>query len=158
MAAGAALPLPGGGGAGLPSRPSGAAGRPSTCGGLPERSPAPGGAAAEALELEPEPGGRRAAGCGEGGGGSPPRSPPAAAMRSEPLAWPPVSAQAAALLEEAADLLVLHRDFAAAVEKCEAGCDSLGPGPCPGTSPGRCERAPGLRGGERAALGSGSLT
>ncbi|NWR52699.1 PEX26 protein, partial [Regulus satrapa] len=32
-------------------------------------------------------------------------------------------------LEEAADLLVLHRDFAAAVERCEAGCDSLGPGP-----------------------------
>ncbi|NWV50985.1 PEX26 protein, partial [Daphoenositta chrysoptera] len=28
-----------------------------------------------------------------------------------------------------ADLLVLHRDFAAAVERCEAGCDSLGPGP-----------------------------
>ncbi|PKU32177.1 peroxisome assembly protein 26 [Limosa lapponica baueri] len=39
-------------------------------------------------------------------------------MRSEPLAWPPVSAQAASLLEEAADLLVLHRDFAAAVERC----------------------------------------
>ncbi|XP_059673288.1 peroxisome assembly protein 26 [Gavia stellata] len=55
-------------------------------------------------------------------------------MRSEPLAWPPVSAQAASLLEEAADLLVLHRDFAAAVERCEAGCDSLGPGtgPLPG--------------------------
>ncbi|NXI46875.1 PEX26 protein, partial [Galbula dea] len=52
---------------------------------------------------------------------------------SEPVAWTPVSAQAASLLEEATDLLVLHRDFAAAVEKCEAGCDSLGPGPerCP---------------------------
>ncbi|NXA61724.1 PEX26 protein, partial [Mohoua ochrocephala] len=37
---------------------------------------------------------------------------------------------------EAADLLVLHRDFAAAVERCEAGCDSLGPGP----GPERCER------------------
>uniref|UniRef100_A0A8B9GMB9 Peroxisomal biogenesis factor 26 n=1 Tax=Amazona collaria TaxID=241587 RepID=A0A8B9GMB9_9PSIT len=54
--------------------------------------------------------------------------------RSEPLA------QAASLLEEATDLLVLHRDFAAAVERCEAGCDSLGPG----TSPERCERPPGL--------------
>ncbi|NWT18514.1 PEX26 protein, partial [Vireo altiloquus] len=46
----------------------------------------------------------------------------------EPPAWAPGPAQAAALLEEAADLLVLHRDFAAAVERCEAGCDSLGPG------------------------------
>uniref|UniRef100_A0A8C3JBD1 Peroxisomal biogenesis factor 26 n=1 Tax=Calidris pygmaea TaxID=425635 RepID=A0A8C3JBD1_9CHAR len=56
-------------------------------------------------------------------------------MRSEPLAWPPVSAQAASLLEEAADLLVLHRDFAAAVERCEAGCDSLGPGTGSNSSP-----------------------
>ncbi|XP_030304594.1 peroxisome assembly protein 26 [Calypte anna] len=54
-------------------------------------------------------------------------------MRNEPLAWPAVSAQAASLLEEAVDLLVLHRDFAAAVEKCEAGCDSLDPGA--GSSP-----------------------
>ncbi|NXY20109.1 PEX26 protein, partial [Atrichornis clamosus] len=54
----------------------------------------------------------------------------------EPPAWTPVPAQATALLEEAADLLVLHRDFAAAVERCEAGCDSLGPGPGPG--PERC--------------------
>ncbi|XP_071623403.1 peroxisome assembly protein 26 isoform X2 [Heliangelus exortis] len=54
-------------------------------------------------------------------------------MRSEPLAWPAVSAHAASLLEEAVDLLVLHRDFAAAVEKCEAGCDSLDPGA--GSSP-----------------------
>ncbi|NWY75150.1 PEX26 protein, partial [Erithacus rubecula] len=46
---------------------------------------------------------------------------------AEPPAWAP----AAALLEEAADLLVLHRDFAAALERCEAGCDSLGPGPGP---------------------------
>ncbi|NXS40889.1 PEX26 protein, partial [Balaeniceps rex] len=61
---------------------------------------------------------------------------------SEPLSWPPVSAQAASLLEEAADLLVLHRDFAAAVERCEAGCDSLGPGSGPG--PERCERVPGV--------------
>ncbi|XP_057878490.1 peroxisome assembly protein 26 [Melospiza georgiana] len=53
-------------------------------------------------------------------------------MRAEPPAWAPGPAQAAALLEEAADLLVLHRDFAAAVERCEAGCDSLGPGPGPG--------------------------
>ncbi|NXR57952.1 PEX26 protein, partial [Rhadina sibilatrix] len=51
---------------------------------------------------------------------------------AEPPAWAPGPAQAAALLEEAADLLVLHRDFAAAVERCEAGCDSLGPGPGPG--------------------------
>ncbi|XP_025972691.2 peroxisome assembly protein 26 isoform X2 [Dromaius novaehollandiae] len=63
------------------------------------------------------------------------RSEPAAVLSgaaellrsSEPLAGPPVSAQAASLLEEATDLLVLHRDFAAAVERCEAGCDSLGP-------------------------------
>ncbi|NXY35625.1 PEX26 protein, partial [Pomatorhinus ruficollis] len=54
----------------------------------------------------------------------------------EPPAWAPGPAQAAALLEEAADLLVLHRDFAAAVERCEAGCDSLGPGP----GHERCER------------------
>ncbi|KAK4832773.1 hypothetical protein QYF61_025620 [Mycteria americana] len=105
-----------------------------------EPGPAPGRAVA-ALEPEPEPGRRRVVGRGEGGGGSsssPPASPPAAAMRSEPLAWPPVSAQAASLLEEAADLLVLHRDFAAAVERCEAGCDSLGPGtgPSPGPGPG----------------------
>ncbi|KAM9276332.1 peroxisome assembly protein 26 [Cariama cristata] len=91
--------------------------------------PSPGGAVAA---LEPEPGGRREMGRGEGGSSSPPGSPPAAAVRSEPLAWPPVSAQAASLLEEAADLLVLHRDFAAAVERCEAGCDSLGSGPGPG--------------------------
>ncbi|KAL9854890.1 peroxisome assembly protein 26 isoform 2-T2 [Geothlypis trichas] len=58
-------------------------------------------------------------------------------MRAEPPPWAPGPAQAAALLEEAADLLVLHRDFAAAVERCEAGCDSLGPGPCPGPGPGR---------------------
>ncbi|OWK59595.1 peroxisome assembly protein 26 [Lonchura striata] len=53
-------------------------------------------------------------------------------MRGEPPAWAP--GPAAALLEEAADLLVLHRDFAAALQRCEAGCDSLGPvpGPVPG--------------------------
>ncbi|XP_062423578.1 peroxisome assembly protein 26 [Rhea pennata] len=58
------------------------------------------------------------------------RSEPAAAAplrSSEPLAGPPVPARAAWLLEEATDLLVLHRDFAAALERCEAGCDSLGP-------------------------------
>ncbi|NWR22970.1 PEX26 protein, partial [Emberiza fucata] len=60
---------------------------------------------------------------------------------AEPPAWAPGPAQAAALLEEAADLLVLHRDFAAAVERCEAGCDSLGPGPGPG--PERCGRVEG---------------
>ncbi|NXM75576.1 PEX26 protein, partial [Serilophus lunatus] len=53
----------------------------------------------------------------------------------EPPAWSPGPARAAALLEEAADLLVLHRDFAAAVQRCEAGCDSLGPGPGPGPGP-----------------------
>ncbi|NXH88509.1 PEX26 protein, partial [Edolisoma coerulescens] len=57
---------------------------------------------------------------------------------AEPPPWAPGPAQAAALLEEAADLLVLHRDFPAAVERCEAGCDSLGPGPGPGHE--RCER------------------
>ncbi|XP_051464386.1 peroxisome assembly protein 26 [Apus apus] len=123
MAAGAALRLPEG--AGHLSRPSGAA-----CPSGAELSF--GGAAALEPEPEPEPGpgpgGRRAAGGGESAG-SPPSSPPAAAMASEPPAWSPASAQAASLLEEAADLLVLHRDFAAAVERCEAGCDSLGPGP-----------------------------
>lgn len=79
------------------------------------------------LELEPEPG---SGPCGAG------QSPPGGAMRAEPPGWVPGTA--AALLEEAADLLVLHRDFAAALERCEAGCDSLGPGPEPG--PERCER------------------
>ncbi|XP_064277391.1 peroxisome assembly protein 26 [Passer domesticus] len=97
-----------------PSRLSGAS--PSGA----EPGPA-GAAAALEPEAEPEP-------CGAG------RSPPAGAMRAEPPAWAP--AQAAALLEEAADLLVLHRDFAAAVERCEAGCDSLGPGPGSGPGPG----------------------
>uniref|UniRef100_A0A8C6ZU26 Peroxisomal biosis factor 26 n=1 Tax=Nothoprocta perdicaria TaxID=30464 RepID=A0A8C6ZU26_NOTPE len=51
---------------------------------------------------------------------------------AEPLAGPLVAAmsapaRAASLLEEATDLLVLHRDFAAALERCEAGCGSLGP-------------------------------
>lgn len=92
--------------------------------------------AALALEPEPEPCGRRAVARREGDSSSPAAA--AAAMRSEPLAWPAVSSQAASLLEEAADLLVLHRDFAAAVEKCEAGCDSLGPGT--GSAPERCER------------------
>ncbi|NWR69332.1 PEX26 protein, partial [Centropus unirufus] len=41
---------------------------------------------------------------------------------------PPASPPAAWLLEEAEDLLVLHRDFAAAVQRCEAGCDRLGTG------------------------------
>ncbi|NXU90134.1 PEX26 protein, partial [Xiphorhynchus elegans] len=52
----------------------------------------------------------------------------------DPPGWSPAPAEAAALLEEAADLLVLHRDFAAALERCQAGCDSLGPGPGPGSS------------------------
>lgn len=83
---------------------------------------------------EPEPGGQQAAGLGPGGE-SPPASPPAAAMGDGPLAWSPASAQAASLLEEAAELLVLQRDFAAALERCEAGCGSLGPAP----GPDRCE-------------------
>ncbi|NXX93637.1 PEX26 protein, partial [Centropus bengalensis] len=41
---------------------------------------------------------------------------------------PPAPPGAARLLEEAEDLLVLHRDFAAAVQRCEAGCDRLGTG------------------------------
>ncbi|XP_040418985.1 peroxisome assembly protein 26 isoform X2 [Cygnus olor] len=53
-----------------------------------------------------------------------------------PACWSPLPAQAASLLEEAADLLVLHRDFAAALERCEAGCGSLGPGPGPGPDTG----------------------
>lgn len=87
-------------------------------------------------EPEPEPCGRRAAARRAGDSSSPAAA--AAAMRSEAVAWPAVSSQAASLLEEAADLLVLHRDFAAAVEKCEAGCDSLGPGS--GPAPERCGR------------------
>ncbi|NXP82775.1 PEX26 protein, partial [Ramphastos sulfuratus] len=60
---------------------------------------------------------------------------------SEPVTWVPVAAQAASLLEEAADLLVLHRDFAAAVERCEAGCDSLGPASGTSPVPERCDSA-----------------
>uniref|UniRef100_A0A8C9MSZ6 Peroxisomal biosis factor 26 n=1 Tax=Serinus canaria TaxID=9135 RepID=A0A8C9MSZ6_SERCA len=104
MLAEAALPLPG---ASIPA---------FRC--LPERSGAGPGGAVAALEPEAEPGP-----CGAG------ESPPA--MRAELPPWAPGPAQAAALLEEAADLLVLHRDFAAAVERCEAGCDSLGPGTGP---------------------------
>lgn len=44
---------------------------------------------------------------------------------SEPVCPAPVASQAACLLEEAADLLVMHLDFAAAVDRCEKGCDSL---------------------------------
>ncbi|KAL8222236.1 UNVERIFIED_CONTAM: hypothetical protein K2H54_075174, partial [Gekko kuhli] len=43
---------------------------------------------------------------------------------SEPASLSPVASQAASLLEEAADLLV-HMDFAAAVDRCEKGCESL---------------------------------
>lgn len=99
----------------------------------------PRGRAVAALEPEPEPCGRRAAARRAGDSSSPAAPAAAAAMRSEAVAWPAVSSQAASLLEEAADLLVLHRDFAAAVEKCEAGCDSLGPGS--GAAPERCGRA-----------------
>ncbi|XP_053108860.1 peroxisome assembly protein 26 [Hemicordylus capensis] len=44
---------------------------------------------------------------------------------SEPVSLSPVVSQAASLLEEAADLLVMHLDFAAAVDRCEKGCESL---------------------------------
>lgn len=74
------------------------------------------------------------------GGESPPASPPAAAIGDGPPAWSPASVQAASLLEEAAELLVLQRDFASALERCEAGCGSLGP--APGSD--RCEPS-GLR-------------
>ncbi|XP_042651380.1 peroxisome assembly protein 26 isoform X2 [Tyto alba] len=105
MSAGAALPPPEMAGRGSPHGLSGAGGGCAA-------GPSGTGLSSGALEAEPS---------GEGGGGGsssrcPPGSPPAAAMKSEPLAWSPVSAQAASLLEEAADLLVLHRDFAAAVE------------------------------------------
>lgn len=61
-------------------------------------------------------------------------------MSGAPAAgWSPLPAQAASLLEEAADLLVLHRDFAAALERCEAGCSSLELGSGTGSGPERCE-------------------
>nr|XP_003220855.1 PREDICTED: peroxisome assembly protein 26 isoform X1 [Anolis carolinensis] len=44
---------------------------------------------------------------------------------SEPLSLSPVLSPAASLLEDAADLLVMRKDFAAALEKCEKGCQSL---------------------------------
>ncbi|XP_054844575.1 peroxisome assembly protein 26 [Eublepharis macularius] len=44
---------------------------------------------------------------------------------SEPASLSPVASQAASFLEEAADLLVVHLDFAAAVDRCEKGCESL---------------------------------
>nr|XP_028601371.1 peroxisome assembly protein 26 [Podarcis muralis] len=55
---------------------------------------------------------------GIGGAGSLLRS-------SEPVSLSPVASQAASLLEEAADLLVMNRDFAAALDRCEKGCESL---------------------------------
>ncbi|XP_015263895.1 PREDICTED: peroxisome assembly protein 26 [Gekko japonicus] len=44
---------------------------------------------------------------------------------SEPVSPSPVASHAASLLEEAADLLVVHMDFASAVDRCEKGCESL---------------------------------
>ncbi|XP_026534451.1 peroxisome assembly protein 26 [Notechis scutatus] len=44
---------------------------------------------------------------------------------SEPSLLSPAAPQAVSLLEEAAELLVLDRDFAAAVDRCEKGCQSL---------------------------------
>ncbi|KAJ7329195.1 hypothetical protein JRQ81_015369 [Phrynocephalus forsythii] len=59
-----------------------------------------------------------AAFAGIGGAGSLLRS-------SEPPSLSPVASPAAALLEDAADLLVMQRDFAAALDRCERGCESL---------------------------------
>ncbi|XP_061494537.1 peroxisome assembly protein 26 isoform X1 [Rhineura floridana] len=44
---------------------------------------------------------------------------------SEPPSVSPVASQAAVFVEEATDLLVMHRDFAAALDRCERGCQSL---------------------------------
>ncbi|KAJ6660052.1 hypothetical protein lerEdw1_018250 [Lerista edwardsae] len=44
---------------------------------------------------------------------------------SEPVSLSPVTSRAASLLEEAVDLLVIHLDFAAAVDRCEKGCECL---------------------------------
>ncbi|XP_063165275.1 peroxisome assembly protein 26 isoform X2 [Candoia aspera] len=44
---------------------------------------------------------------------------------SEPSLLSPAAPQAVSFLEEAADLLVLNRDFAAAVDRCEKGFQSL---------------------------------
>nr|XP_060632402.1 peroxisome assembly protein 26 [Anolis sagrei ordinatus] len=44
---------------------------------------------------------------------------------SEPLSLSPVPSPAASLLEDATDLLVMRRDFVAALEACEKGCQSL---------------------------------
>ncbi|XP_065539056.1 peroxisome assembly protein 26 isoform X2 [Lathamus discolor] len=123
MSAGAALLPPGGGAEGVALRP-GAAAEPLFRLRGAELSR---GTAAVELEPEPDPGGRRGAE-GRGGSCSPPGSPPTATMRSDPLA------HSASLLEEATDLLVLHRDFAAALGRCEAGCDSLGPATGPESS------------------------
>ncbi|XP_074861518.1 tubulin alpha-8 chain-like isoform X1 [Carettochelys insculpta] len=57
-------------------------------------------------------------------------SGPAGCPRSgEPLSLSPAPAPAAALLEEAADLLVLQLDFAAALDRCERGCEMLASDP-----------------------------
>ncbi|KAM9173235.1 peroxisome assembly protein 26 isoform 2-T3 [Pangshura tecta] len=57
-------------------------------------------------------------------------SGPAGFLRSsEPLSLSPVPAPATSLLEEAADLLVVHLDFAAALDRCERGCESLASDP-----------------------------
>ncbi|XP_070612598.1 peroxisome assembly protein 26 isoform X1 [Erythrolamprus reginae] len=44
---------------------------------------------------------------------------------SEPSLLCPAASRAVSLLEEAAELLVLDRDFATAVDRCEKGCQSL---------------------------------
>ncbi|XP_027321742.2 peroxisome assembly protein 26 [Anas platyrhynchos] len=133
MAAGAALAPPGGGGGRLLPASQRERAAPgcrggSRCSSHPRGAREGGGGGAAGGGS----GCGRAARLGRGGSGS----PPAAAMSGAPAAgWSPLPAQAASLLEEAADLLVLHRDFAAALERCEAGCSSLELGSGTGSGP-----------------------
>ncbi|XP_077196794.1 peroxisome assembly protein 26 isoform X1 [Paroedura picta] len=57
---------------------------------------------------------------------------------SDPAWLSPGASRAASLLEEAADLLVVHLDFAAALDRCEKGCRSL-PGEADGEDAGSSE-------------------
>ncbi|XP_046524727.1 peroxisome assembly protein 26 isoform X2 [Equus quagga] len=56
---------------------------------------------------------------------APPRALAGPLRSSEPARAAPVRSAAAALLEEAADLLVVHRDFGAALRTCERACRAL---------------------------------
>lgn len=56
---------------------------------------------------------------------APPRGPGAPLSSSEPVRSVPAAPAAAALLEEAADLLVVHLDFPAALRTCERAWQSL---------------------------------